>query len=91
MIDLFEWDSRKAEVNRAKHGVRFSDAVTIFDDPRALTIEEQDIHREERSITVGMDALGRVLVVVYAFRDDRIRIISARKANEYERAEYEKG
>jgi uncharacterized protein len=91
MAEDFEWDPEKAKVNWAKHGARFSDAATIFDDPLAITIEEQDRNGEERSITVGMDALGRLLVVVYVFRGDKIRIISARGANEYERAEYEKG
>lgn len=75
MLDDFEWDPKKAEANRRKHGVSFSEATTIFDDPRALTIEEQDIDGEERSITVGMDCHGRLLVVVYAFRRSKIRII----------------
>lgn len=89
MDDRFEWDPKKAEINRRKYGVSFADAVMVFDDPRALTIEEQDIDGEERSITVGLDDLGRLLVVVYSYRGQHIRIISARKANEYERAEYE--
>jgi len=90
MCDDFEWDPEKARANRRKHGVSFSEASTIFDDLRAITIEEQDIGGEERSITVGMDCYGRLLVVVYAYRGNKIRIISARKANEYERIEYER-
>jgi len=89
MDDQFEWNPKKAEINRRKHGVSFAAATTVFDDPRALTIEEQDIDGEERSITVGLDDQGRLLVVVYSDRRQRIRIISARKANEHERAEYE--
>ena len=90
MDDEFEWDPRKAEINRRRHGVAFADAITVFDDPMAITIEEQDIDGEERSITVGMDHLGRLLVVVYVHRHGRIRPISARKANQFEGAEYEK-
>jgi uncharacterized protein len=90
MGDDFEWDPKKAELNKKKHGVSFSEATTIFDDLRAITIEEQEIGGEERSITVGTDLLGRRLVVVYAFRGNKIRIISARKANDYERIEYER-
>ena len=88
MHESFEWDPRKAEINKRRHRISFSEAATVFDDPKALTIEEQDIDGEERSITVGMDDQGRLLVVVYVYRRMGIRIISARKANQYERAEY---
>jgi hypothetical protein len=89
MHDDFEWDPKKAEINIRNHGVSFADAATIFEDPMAITIEEQDMDGEERSITVGMDCLGRLLVVVHISRSCRIRLISARKANQYERSEYE--
>ncbi len=90
MNDEFEWNVGKAKTNREKHGVSFAEATTVFDDPRAITIEEQDADGEERCITVGMDHLGRLLVVVHVFRFHKIRLISARKADRYERAEYEK-
>jgi uncharacterized DUF497 family protein len=90
MTDNFEWDPQKAEMNKRKHGVSFAEATTIFDDLRAITIEEQDIDDEDRSITVGTDFVGRLLVVVHTHRGAKIRIISARKANDYERVEYEK-
>jgi uncharacterized DUF497 family protein len=90
MHDGFEWDPKKAEINRRNHGVSFADATTIFEDPLAITIEEQDEHGEERSVTVGTDCLGRLLVVVYTYRFGKIRIISARKANQFERSEYER-
>ncbi len=90
MHDDFEWDPKKAEINRRNHGVSFADASTIFEDPMAITIEEQDADGEERSLTVGMDCLGRLLVVVYAWRSGKIRLISARKADEFERSEYER-
>ena len=83
----FEWDPLKAEANRKKHGVRFADAVVVFEDPMALTIPDEH-PEEERFITMGTDAVGRVLVVVYTWREDRLRIISARKASRSERAQY---
>ena len=84
----FEWDPRKAESNRRKHGVDFADAVGVFEDPLAIT------HPGERSgeshfVAVGEDFLGRLLVVVYAWRGDGIRVISARMATATERRHYE--
>ena len=84
----FEWDYLKAASNLQKHNVDFADAVTVLDDDRAITIREET-SAEERFITLGMDALGRLLVVVYTWRQDRIRIISARKATTRERHRYE--
>ena len=74
-----EWDRTKARTNRRKHGIDFADAVGVLEDDQALTIDDDDPD-EERFITMGMDAFGRILVVVYIFRGERIRIISARKA-----------
>lgn len=86
-VDEFEWDGTKAASNRRKHGVDFADAVLVLFDERAVTISEQ--HKdEERFVTVGADALGRVLVVVYCWRGKTVRLISARKATERERREY---
>ena len=64
--------------------------VTIFDDDRAVTLAE-DAPEEERYVLLGRDAFGRVLVVIYAVRGERIRIISARRATRREREEYEQG
>jgi uncharacterized DUF497 family protein len=86
----FEWDERKARANLQKHNVDFADAATVFEDDRAVTVTIDDAE-EERYITLGIDALGRVLVVVYTMRGTRIRIISARRATRRERAEYEQG
>jgi uncharacterized protein len=84
----FEWDPKKAEQNRRKHGVEFVDAVVVLDDDRAITLE--DGHpREERYLTFGMDAQGRILAVSYAVRGSVIRIISARRATAREAAQYE--
>ena len=75
----YEWDPAKASANYAKHGIHFADAVGVFEDDRAITIEDTSSD-EERFKTLGADFLGRLLVVVYAYRDDRLRVISARKA-----------
>jgi uncharacterized protein len=83
----FEWDRRKAISNLKTHGVDLADAVTVFDDDLAVTMPGEH-PEEQRFITLGMDALGRVLVVVYGWRGDRIRIISARKATPRERRQY---
>ena len=84
----FEWDFQKAEANRRKHGVDFADAAAVLEDPSALTLED-DRGREERFVTMGMESLGRVLVVVYTWRGERIRVISARRATRPERRQYE--
>jgi hypothetical protein len=83
-----EWDPQKAQANLKKHGVAFSDAVSALEDEIALTIED-DIIEERRFITLGMDARGRILVVVYAYRGEAIRLISARRATAQERRDYE--
>jgi uncharacterized protein len=84
----FEWNERKARANQRKHKVDFADAATVFEDNRAVTVAEDD-PEEERYVTLGMDALGRILVVVYTLRGERIRIISARRTTRREREEYE--
>ncbi len=71
-----------------KHGIDFADAVSVFTDERAITIED-DYSEEERFVTIGVDLLERVIVVVYTYRDDVLRIISARKATANERKQYE--
>jgi uncharacterized DUF497 family protein len=85
----FEWDPDKAASNLRKHGVRFAEAVTVFECDAALTMSD-DEPDEERSVALGTGSLGRVLVVSYTTRGNRIRIISARKATLRERAEYER-
>ena len=85
---VVEWDPGKAAVNLEKHGIDFADAVIVLSDEMALTL--RDAHpAEERYVTLGMDSLGRVLVVAYSWRGDDVRIISARKANRSERRQYE--
>ena len=84
----FQWNHNKAQSNLKKHGIDFADAVTIFDDFNAVTINDPS-QSEERFITIGMDAYGRILVVVYTWRANDIRLISARKATKHERKQYE--
>jgi uncharacterized DUF497 family protein len=84
----YEWDETKAQTNRRDHGIDFADAATVFEDDFALTALD-DASVEDRFVTLGMDAVGRLLVVVYTWRGDRIRIISARKATKPERRHYE--
>jgi uncharacterized DUF497 family protein len=84
----FEWDPRKAEANRRKHGIEFVDAVIVFDDDPGITLPDEH-PAEERFVTFGMDAQGRVLAVSYALRGGTIRIISVRKATSRERVQYE--
>ena len=75
-------------MNQRKHGVAFADTFAVFEDPNALT-REDDERGEERYVTMGMDCFGRLLVVVYTWRDENIRIISARRATKFEVKQYE--
>ena len=86
----YQWNRDKAQSNLEKHGIDFADPVGAFEDNWALTIEEQFIDDEQRFVSLGMDFLGRVIVVVYTFREDGIRIISARNATNSERKAYER-
>jgi len=84
----YEWDPDKEKSNYKKHRLKFADAVGVFEDENAITI--QDDHKDEdRFISIGRDFLSRILDVVYTFRDIIIRIISARKATARERKMYE--
>jgi len=86
----YEWDPGKAAANLHKHGIRFADVVAVFSDEAALLIADT-FTDEERFILLGSDAFGRLLVVVYTWRgEQRIRIISARKATRQERRQYER-
>lgn len=86
----FEWDAGKAEGNYRKHGVRFAEAEPVFDDDDAITIRDEDSDPHEvRFVSIGTGAKERVLVVVYCYRGENIRIISARLAEPPERSRYE--
>jgi uncharacterized DUF497 family protein len=83
-----EFDPIKAVSNLQKHGVHFAEAEMVLQDPMALTIEDPDTVHEQRWITMGMDLTGRILLVVYTYRSDQIKIISIRKASRQEREKY---
>ncbi len=83
-----EWDPLKAVLNLRKHGIAFADAVTVLEDPLALTRPDEYPH-ERRFVTFGRDTRGRVIAVAWAPRGTRMRIISARLATRNERRSYE--
>ena len=84
-----EWDFDKAATNLAKHGVSFEEASTALLDPMALAQEDRASEDEPRWVLLGMSSRARLLTVVYTLRrQDRIRLISARKATRKESALY---
>jgi uncharacterized DUF497 family protein len=88
----FEWDETKARRNLREHGVSFEEAASVFGDPFALEIRDQQHSQlEERYIAMGYSLLGRLLVVVHSEEAETLRIISARRATRTEREAYEKG
>ncbi len=86
----FEWDSAKAESNLKQHSVSFEEAVTVFADPLSLNMPDPAHSADEqRFLVLGMSSRHRLLVVAYAERPPRTRIISAREATRRERHDYE--
>jgi len=86
--EKFEWDDRKAAANQARHGVSFEAARKVFTDVFAIDQpDDREDYGEERITLLGM-ADGRLVLVAYTIRDDRIRIISARGAEPYEQRIY---
>jgi uncharacterized DUF497 family protein len=92
MTLTFEWDEGRARENHRKHGVTFEEAKTVFGDPHSLTIADP-VHSlaEDRFVDIGRSAAGRILVVVYTERGQRVRLISSRRATPLERSSYEQG
>ncbi len=88
---IFEWSTRKAALNWRKHGVRFDEAQTAFDDNNALILpDEWHSDDEPREILIGYSRLERLLFVSFVQRTTgRVRLISARRANRKERQDYE--
>ena len=86
----YQWHPAKATANVKKHGIEFADAVGVFEDPGTITIEDSDSEGEQRFLSIGLDFLGRLIVVAYTYRGDNIRVISARKATRKETSVYEK-
>ena len=86
----FDCDPEKAQLNPINHdGVTFEEASAVLLDPYALTRIDADAADESRYITLGMGVASRILVVVWTERAERIRIISAWKANQPQRRIYE--
>jgi hypothetical protein len=86
----FEWDDAKAASNLAKHGVSFDEALTVFDDPLAAIFDdEQHSSTEMREFIIGHSGQGRLVLVCFVERSERVRIISARPATRRERSDYE--
>lgn len=86
----FEWDSKKAEANRKKHGVSFEEGVTAFGDPLSMNMPDPDhSESEQRFIVIGHSDRFRLLVVCYTEIEKNTRIISARQATRAERESYE--
>ena len=87
---VFEWDAKKAESNARKHGVTFDEASTVFGDPLALLMPDPDhSFGEERYLLLGMSHRRRLVVVAFAERPPRTRLISARRATRQEQRRYE--
>jgi uncharacterized DUF497 family protein len=81
------YDAIKNKTNRLKHRIDLAEIEGVFYDDRAMTVEDKD-HNEERFVTLGLDGFGRLLVVAYHYRNDDIRVISARNAEPHEQRAY---
>ncbi len=91
-MDLtFEWDPRKHRANLEKHGIAFTEAITVFGDPLArIFVDEDHSADERREIIVGTSRSKRLLLICFTEREQgRIRIISARRTTRRERQDYE--
>jgi uncharacterized DUF497 family protein len=88
----FEWDEAKSESNERKHGVPFTEAMTVFADRLSVTgYDPRHADHEDRFLTMGTSVAGRLLVVSHTDRGDAVRIINARLATRRERKDYEDG
>lgn len=89
----FEWDDAKAASNLRKHGVRFEDAIEIFDDPAAVEREGTTVGDEVRLKRTGLAEVGPILTIIYTWRmmggSEVARVISARPASKKERQDYD--
>ena len=83
----FEWDPKKNLANRQKHGIDFIDAVAVFNGPAVEGLDERFSYEEPRIIAYGQMG-SHVIAVVFCWRKDRRRIISARKATRSETKMY---
>ena len=92
----FEWDPAKARQNATKHRITFERGATVFLDPNALSLfDEQHSEDEERWITLGLDNTGALLVICHTYHEDTensagVRLISVRKATKNETKQYQR-
>jgi uncharacterized DUF497 family protein len=90
MQSQYEWDEDKARANLRKHQVSFQEGATVFNDQFVATLPDPDhSYDEQRYIAIGCSVRGRVLVVIFTERGDKIRLISCRQATPRERRIYE--
>ena len=90
----FTWDKNKHDANIKKHGITFPEAATVFDDPNALYLfDENHSAHEERFIIIGLSEKANMLIVCHCYKngDALVRLISARRANKMENAQYKGG
>ena len=86
----FEWDPRKAATNRAKHGVSFEEASSVFSDPLGLFVDDpRHSVGERRHVLLGSSEQHRLLAVMFTEREEVIRVVSARRVTRRERKSYE--
>ena len=86
----FEWNTDKARKNESNHGISFQEALTVFKDALSLTYPDTEHSSGEgRFLIIGLSSSGNVLVISHTFRNDSVRIISARKTTKKERSFYE--
>ncbi len=87
---VFEWDDNKEQINIQKHGMDFKTASRVFDDENYIDIyDEKHSEWEDRYLAIGVvNKVAYIVTVVYTERNDKIRIISARKATREEREMY---
>jgi uncharacterized DUF497 family protein len=84
---MFEFDSAKSEKNKAKHGLDFNEAQLLWEDPDAIGFPARSDDEERFALLAVLK--GRVWIAFYTLREDRIRLISVRKARKEERRLYE--
>ena len=87
----FDWDISKNTININKHGISFKEAASVFSDENAIYFDDEShSDHEERFIVIGKSKKLNILMVCHCYRngDTVIRLISARKANEYETSQY---
>ena len=86
-----EFDPAKDSTNRRKHGISLTEGDGVTDDPLGLSFEDRDVVGEQRFVAIGRNVFGRLRVVVYTYRGDRVRLISVRRPAPSEIRSYEDG